>query len=126
MALVQFCQHFSPNLQATTSMPFGPQQQSQSTNNSPAPARGHSLPRSLGSSNTVPNKQKSDFKKQGRRNRLGDKLETMDFDPLVQKRVLFKEVKKIKTLSVPTNQKYPEWLKHPTKVSYPKYFNVDD
>ena len=68
----------------------------------------------------------SDFKKQARRNRLGDKLETMDFDPMVQKRVLFKEVKKIKTLSVPTKQKYPEWLKHPSKVSYPKYFNVDD
>ena len=46
-------------------MPFGAQQQSQSSNNSPAPARGHSLPRSLGSSNTVPNKQKSDFRKQG-------------------------------------------------------------
>lgn len=68
----------------------------------------------------------SEFKKQARRNRLGDKLETMDFDPFVQKRVLFKEVKKIKTLSVPAKTKYPEWLKYPTKVSYPKYFNVDD
>ena len=42
----------------------------------------------------------SDFKKQARRNRLGDKLETMDFDPMVQKRVLFKEVKKIKTFDL--------------------------
>ena len=70
----------------------------------------------------------SEFKKQARRNRLGDKLETMDFDPFVQKRVLFKEVKKVKTLSVPSDAKtkYPEWLKYPTKVSYPRYFNVDD
>ena len=29
----------------------------------------------------------SDFKKQALRNRLGDKLETMDFDPFVQKRM---------------------------------------
>ena len=69
----------------------------------------------------------SDFSKQGRRNRLGDKLETIDFDPYVQKRVLFKEVKKVKTLSLPDrpSKKFPGWLKTPTKVSYPPYFNVD-
>lgn len=63
----------------------------------------------------------SRYKMQGKRPRLGDKLETLAFDPECQKTVLFKEVKKIKTLSGDKNE---PWMNH-TKVKYPDYFNVD-
>ena len=64
----------------------------------------------------------SDFTMQGRRARLGDKLETMGFDPLVQKTVLFREAKKIKTLSV-VGKKEKAW-NFPQEPVYPPSFNV--
>ena len=64
----------------------------------------------------------SDFTMQGRRARLGDKLETLAFDPKVQMTVLFKEAKKIKTLSV-VGKKAKEW-NFPQDPVYPPDFNV--
>ena len=64
----------------------------------------------------------SDFTMQGRRARLGDKLETLGFDPKVQMTVLFKEAKKIKTLSV-VGKEPKEW-NFPQDPIYPPDFNV--
>ena len=64
----------------------------------------------------------SDFTLQGRRSRLGDKLETMAFDPQVQRTVLFREAKKIKTLSV-VGKKEKAW-NFPQEPVYPPNFNV--
>ena len=58
----------------------------------------------------------------GRRHRLGEKLETMAFDPAVQQMVLFKEAKKIKTLG---KEHEGEWFYKPTQATYPSHFNVE-
>jgi ribosomal protein L33 len=65
----------------------------------------------------------SDFMMQGKRTKLGDKLELLAFDPIVQKTVLFKEAKKVKTLRSDGNDKV--WWLQQTKVEYPEHFNVD-
>ena len=63
----------------------------------------------------------SEHRIQGRRQRLGDKLETLEWDPLVQKKVLFKESKKIKTISDADGF----WTK-PSTIERPDYFQVKD
>merc|ERR1712018_615524 len=42
----------------------------------------------------------SNYTMMGRRPRLGEKMETLGFDPLVRKEVLFRENKKIKTPNI--------------------------
>ena len=64
----------------------------------------------------------SKYTMQGRRSRLGEKLETLAFDPLVQKKVLFKESKRVKTMSA---SKKDGWWMYPQEVEYPEYFQVD-
>ena len=64
----------------------------------------------------------SNYTMQGRRQRLGDKLETLAFDPMVQKKVLFREIKKIKTMNSSTKDGF--WM-HPSEIEYPEYFKVD-
>ena len=55
----------------------------------------------------------SDSRMQGRRHRLGDKLETLAFDPIVRKEVLFREDKKVKTFG---STKYLKWWHFPELV----------
>lgn len=62
----------------------------------------------------------SEYKTQGRRSRLGEKVETMMFDPFVQQKVLFREVKKVKTINSSENV---FWNK-PQIIEYPEHFKV--
>merc|ERR1712043_147226 len=58
----------------------------------------------------------------GRRHRLGDKMETLAFDPIVQQEVLFREHKKVKTFEGADRL---EWWHYPDEVKYPEHFKVD-
>ena len=58
-----------------------------------------------------------------RRHRLGDKMETLAFDPIVQQEVLFREDKKVKTFE---GTERLEWWHQPDEVKYPEHFQVDD
>lgn len=58
-----------------------------------------------------------------RRHRLGDKMETLAFDPIVQQEVLFREHKKVKTFE---GSDRLEWWHYPDEVKYPEHFQVDD
>ena len=64
----------------------------------------------------------SGYTMQGRRHRLGDKMETLAFDPLIQQEVLFREDKKIKTFESVDKLK---WWHKPDTVKYPSNFDVD-
>ena len=64
----------------------------------------------------------SGYKIQGRRHRLGDKMETLAFDPLIQQEVLFREDKKVKTFESVEKLK---WWHKPDTVKYPSHFDVD-
>ncbi len=57
---------------------------------------------------------------QANRARQGEKMETLAFDPLIQKKVLYRESRKIRTYSSKDSDKYTR----ATKIEYPPHFDV--